>query len=284
MKLLTEMAESRGMAKVTVSTVDGFQGREKDVIVFTAVRANDKGKVGFLSDWKRLNVALTRARFGLVVIGATRTHSTHTHIYTQPETHFSSLLAWPPDAAPPGHRPTLEKDEHWLNWFKWVDGEHLQLSPELIPDLLPPPTPKAPPPARQFDKNRKGPNNNSKGNNNNNKRKAPEGAAAVKSADGAGSTPAAAGAAVGAMELTQEKNVATDRTDKSAAPKGAEDEGGNQGGEDGEGDGEGDDDEDEGNYSGAEEAEVGDADAAPAAAGGGETTAQPSEAKSGTQN
>lgn len=171
----------------------------------------------------------------------------------------------------PGHRPTLEKDEHWRNWFKWVDGEHLQLSPELIPDLLPPPTPKPPPPARQFDKNRKGPNNNSKGNNN--KRKAPEGGAVDKPAEGAGSKPAGAGA----VELTEEKKEAADAADGSVVPsRVAAAAGANQ---DGDVDGdEGDDDDDgEGNYSGAEEAE-GD-EAAPAAAVRGESTTQLSEAK-----
>jgi DNA polymerase alpha-associated DNA helicase A len=54
---------------VEVSTVDSFQGREKDCIILSLVRSNDKGNVGFLSQKKRLNVAITRTKKFLVLIG-----------------------------------------------------------------------------------------------------------------------------------------------------------------------------------------------------------------------
>ena len=50
-------------------------GQEKEVIVFSAVRANEQGRVGFLADRRRLNVAVTRARRGLIVIGCQKTLS-----------------------------------------------------------------------------------------------------------------------------------------------------------------------------------------------------------------
>jgi len=60
-----------------IGTIDGFQGREKEVTVVSLVRANDRGEVGFLSDTRRMNVALTRARRLLIVVGDSVTISHH---------------------------------------------------------------------------------------------------------------------------------------------------------------------------------------------------------------
>ncbi|RLV92669.1 DNA polymerase alpha-associated DNA helicase A [Spathaspora sp. JA1] len=56
-------------SEIEISTVDGFQGREKEVIILTLVRSNDAGEIGFLSDQRRLNVAITRPKRQLCVIG-----------------------------------------------------------------------------------------------------------------------------------------------------------------------------------------------------------------------
>lgn len=75
---------------VEVNSVDGYQGRERDIIIFSAVRSNRKGNVGFLSDWRRLNVALTRAKSALLVVGDMET--------------------------------LAEGDKHWAAFLKWCSG------------------------------------------------------------------------------------------------------------------------------------------------------------------
>lgn len=62
---------------IAVNTVDGFQGQERDVIVISLVRANDEGQIGFLSDLRRMNVAITRARMKLIILGDASTLTRH---------------------------------------------------------------------------------------------------------------------------------------------------------------------------------------------------------------
>lgn len=62
---------------ITVNTVDGFQGQERDVVFISLVRANENGQIGFLNDLRRMNVAITRARMKLVILGDADTMTRH---------------------------------------------------------------------------------------------------------------------------------------------------------------------------------------------------------------
>jgi len=67
-----ELAKTE-LKKIKVSTIDAFQGQEADVVILSLVRSNSQGKIGFLSDYRRMNVALTRAKKKLIVIGDSAT-------------------------------------------------------------------------------------------------------------------------------------------------------------------------------------------------------------------
>lgn len=82
-----ELGEFLDSGRVVVSSVDGYQGREADAVVFSTVRCNKERNLGFLADARRMNVAITRARRGLVVIGDPY---------------------------------TLETSPHWGAWLKWA--------------------------------------------------------------------------------------------------------------------------------------------------------------------
>lgn len=62
---------------ISVNTVDGFQGQERDIILISLVRSNDEGQIGFLRDLRRMNVAITRARMKLIILGSAETLTRH---------------------------------------------------------------------------------------------------------------------------------------------------------------------------------------------------------------
>lgn len=73
--------------QISVNTVDGFQGQERDVMILSMVRDNDQGDIGFLRDLRRMNVAMTRARMKLIIVGNSITLSKH-KFYNQLIEHF----------------------------------------------------------------------------------------------------------------------------------------------------------------------------------------------------
>ncbi len=93
-RLLRDLAKEEWLKEgLEIRSVDGYQGREKELILFSAVRANERGEVGFLADKRRLNVAITRPRRGLVVLGDPR---------------------------------CLGHDPNWSSWLDWVHEQGLE--------------------------------------------------------------------------------------------------------------------------------------------------------------
>ena len=62
---------------ISINTVDGFQGQERDIIIISLVRSNEQGQIGFLRDLRRMNVAITRARMKLIIMGDSETMTKH---------------------------------------------------------------------------------------------------------------------------------------------------------------------------------------------------------------
>lgn len=87
-KILKMMLGKARIGGIELNSVDAFQGREKEVIVFSATRSNRNGNLGFLADPRRFNVMHTRAKRGLIVVG---------------------------------NRETLMHNTTWASWFDWVD-------------------------------------------------------------------------------------------------------------------------------------------------------------------
>ena len=67
--LISKLRGEENLQNVEIATVDGFQGREKRVVIISMVRSNEQGEVGFLSDKRRLNVSITRAKQLLAIVG-----------------------------------------------------------------------------------------------------------------------------------------------------------------------------------------------------------------------
>lgn len=101
-RMTRQLTQDSGPPYVEVSSTDGFQGREKEAVVFSCVRSNDYGAVGFVSDWRRVNVSFTRARRALIVIGNDQT-----------------LRRGDPDT--------------WMPWLAWADAHGLNMDKPGVP-------------------------------------------------------------------------------------------------------------------------------------------------------
>ena len=87
------LREEMKQPDVEINSVDGFQGREKEVIIISLVRSNIEGEIGFLGDTRRMNVALTRARRKLIVIGDSATITVNS-FYQRLVTYFERIGAY----------------------------------------------------------------------------------------------------------------------------------------------------------------------------------------------
>jgi predicted DNA helicase len=87
------LRERLGKVEVEIDSVDGFQGREKEAVIVSLVRSNRENEIGFLEDVRRMNVALTRAKRKLIVIGDSATITIHP-FYQRMVTYFESVGAY----------------------------------------------------------------------------------------------------------------------------------------------------------------------------------------------
>ena len=111
-RLLRDLIPDTG---VEIDTVDGFQGREKEVVIISLVRSNDKGELGFLNDTRRMNVALTRARRKLIVFGDSATLAHH-EFYLRLLNYFEREDAYG-TVWEIRNRPRLETEKTNARWF-----------------------------------------------------------------------------------------------------------------------------------------------------------------------
>ncbi|GIM05113.1 hypothetical protein Vretimale_9531, partial [Volvox reticuliferus] len=131
-----------GAPTLEVSTVDGYQGREKEVMVFSTVRANPSATLGFLEDWRRLNVAITRPRRALLLVGnadtlrkgdnttnrtaASATTTTTVQEEAEAEVESGSGFCSPARGGGGGGggawRPALGSVGHWAAYMSWLEG------------------------------------------------------------------------------------------------------------------------------------------------------------------
>ena len=98
-------------SSVSINTVDGFQGQERDVIIISLVRSNRNSNIGFLHELRRMNVAMTRARYKLVIIGDSRTmcaHPFYKALYNYIEKSGGLLVPAPVPAGPDSAGPALD--------------------------------------------------------------------------------------------------------------------------------------------------------------------------------
>ncbi|MBK6952057.1 MAG: AAA family ATPase [Crocinitomicaceae bacterium] len=85
-KQVTFLREQIEDLSITVQTIDSFQGQERDIILISLVRSNDNQQIGFLSDYRRMNVAMTRAKLKLIIIGDSATLGS--------DSFYQDLLTW----------------------------------------------------------------------------------------------------------------------------------------------------------------------------------------------